>query len=232
MSELIRPYRRALGRSIRAVKQRIAPTTDSYLGLARGVIHVGANTGQERYAYAGHGLNVIWIEPIPWVIGELLENLKEFEKQTAYECLLTDKDGSTYNFKVANNNGQSSSILDFNLHKDIWPEVVFEKTIELQSTTLDSLISSKRIEMRNYDTLVMDTQGSELLVLKGAAANLKRFKYILTEAADFDAYSGCCRIDDIDSFLKPFGFREIARSLMATRQGGGSYYDILYRRGI
>jgi hypothetical protein len=35
-----------------------------FLRDVTGVIHVGANTGQERFLYRLFGLNVIWIEPI------------------------------------------------------------------------------------------------------------------------------------------------------------------------
>jgi hypothetical protein len=44
-----------------------AQAEHSYLRKVRGVIHVGANEGQERDLYAAFGLNVIWIEPIPEV---------------------------------------------------------------------------------------------------------------------------------------------------------------------
>ena len=36
-----------------------------FLADARGVIHVGANVGQERDLYAAYRLPVVWIEPTP-----------------------------------------------------------------------------------------------------------------------------------------------------------------------
>ena len=44
------------------------------LSQCRGVIHVGANSGQERKVYARLGLDVLWIEPIPGVFAELCES--------------------------------------------------------------------------------------------------------------------------------------------------------------
>ena len=41
-----------------------------------------------------------------------------------------------------------------------------------------------------WDALVMDTQEPELLILKGAEPMLSQFKYIKTEAADFESYVG------------------------------------------
>ena len=51
----------------------------NFLSQVSGVIHIGANTGQERHAYAAH--DVIWIEPIPDVFDKLLENIQDFPKQ-------------------------------------------------------------------------------------------------------------------------------------------------------
>ena len=38
---------------------------DRFLKEVSGVVHVGANTGQERGIYDKLSLDVIWIEPIP-----------------------------------------------------------------------------------------------------------------------------------------------------------------------
>ena len=43
----------------------------SFLNNVSGVIHVGANSGQERYEYNLYSLDVIWIEPIPKIFNKL-----------------------------------------------------------------------------------------------------------------------------------------------------------------
>lgn len=100
---------------------------DRFLKKASGVIHVGANIGQERELYAQYGLPVICIEPIPENFETLKANLTGFPQQRAFMCLATDQDSMEYQFNVAPNNGASSSILDLNLHKDIWSQVTYEK---------------------------------------------------------------------------------------------------------
>jgi FkbM family methyltransferase len=202
----------------------------SFLRKVSGVIHVGANTGQERDLYERYGLRVIWIEPIPEVFETLRMNLTGFPRQAALQYLVTDQDDAEYRFHIANNNGVSSSILDLKLHKDIWPEIAYERAITLRSKTLASLLEGEGIEPRDYDALMMDTQGSELLVLKGAVPILKNFKYIKTEVADFEVYAGCCQLADIASFLTPYGYREYWRNKFAERVEGGSCYDIVYKR--
>lgn len=150
------------------------------------MIHVGANSGQERILYEKYGLRVVWIEPIPEVFETLKARIKRYPRQSAFQGLITDQDDLEYAFHVANNDGESSSILELKLHKDIWPEVSYDRTIILRGTTLISLLTREGIEASDYDALVMDTQGSELLVLKGAAPILHTFNFIKTEVTDFE----------------------------------------------
>lgn len=203
---------------------------DSFLRMASGVIHVGANTGDERDCYAQHDLDVAWIEPIPDIFVKLQENLKHYPRQRAYRYLLTDKDGEIRQFHIASNDGLSSSIFELGQHTDIWPEVGYVDQITLESVTLTSLVMRKEIDINKYDTLVMDTQGSELLVLKGAQNILHKFKFIQTEVADFEIYRGCAQLRDIEDFLRANGFIECRRNKFALRRAGGSCYNILYKR--
>ncbi|MDX2259907.1 MAG: FkbM family methyltransferase [Hyphomicrobiaceae bacterium] len=203
---------------------------DHFLSKVKGVIHVGANSGQERDTYAAHGLDVLWIEPIPEVFTRLERFIAKQPKQRALRELITDRDGASYDFHVANNNGASSSILDFAEHKDIWPEVTYERTIKLTSVTLDTLLAREGIDASGYQGLVMDTQGSELMVLKGATRTLKSMRFIKTEAADFEAYAGCARVDDLTSFLATHGFSLTHKEPFAEREAGGRYFELVFKR--
>jgi FkbM family methyltransferase len=203
---------------------------DRFLSRVSGVIHVGANTGQERERYARLGLAVLWIEPIPAVFATLRANLRGFESQRALEYLVTDKDGAEYEFHIANNEGQSSSIMDLKDHRDIWPMIAYTGSIRLKSMTLKSLLDKEGIAPGQYDALIMDTQGSELLVLQGAEPILRNFKYIKTEIADFESYAGCCQLPEMEAFMRRHGYREFSRFTAATRSAGGKCYDIVYER--
>ncbi len=161
---------------------------------------------------------------------KLESNLIGVPGQVALEGLVTDCNNVEYNFHLANNDGASSSILELNLHQDIWPNVSFENTIKLYSKTLPSLLSLNQINVSEYDMLIIDTQGSELLVLKGAEPILHHFDYIQTEVPDFEAYKDCCQLEDVRLFLSTKGFKEIFRHKFATHPGGGNYYDIIFQR--
>lgn len=201
-----------------------------FLRHVNGVIHVGANSGQERDIYDAHGTRVVWIEPIPEVFAKLQANIAALPRQRAIQGLVSDTAGARHLFHVANNDGQSSSILPFKHHADIWPHIRFERTIELVSETLPSLLQQHSIDHRNYQALVLDTQGSELRVLRGANELLPSFRYIKVEASDFEVYEGCCTLDEISRFLADHGFTELSRRCFARRRQGGGCYDVTFAR--
>ncbi len=202
-----------------------------FLAESKGVIHVGANLGQERDIYAFYGLNVIWIEPIPEVYDRLNTLIHSYPNQKAFCYLVTDADDEGYRFHVSNKGGGASSIYDLAAHKELWPDVAYKETIELKSITLSSLLRKESVDLTEYDVLVLDTQGAELLVLKGATGLLPHINYVRAEVADFEAYAGCCKLDDMDKFFKEHGFRRIAKGRFAQKKDVGSYYDVLYGRG-
>lgn len=220
-----------LARSIRKRIDRLKGKEPGwFLKGARGVVHIGANTGQERDVYAKYNLDVLWVEPIDSVFDELTANIAPFPKQTALKALLTDQTGDKVTLNIASNNGASSSILPMKQHSEIWPTVHYVNAIEMTSETLPDLLARAQIDPHKYDALVMDTQGSELLVLRGAASLLKNFNIIHTEVADFESYEGCCVLSDIDGFLREHGFVELYRARMAGNRKGGTYYDVTYKR--
>ena len=215
-----------------AVNRARAHFNDSYRFLRRtkGVIHVGANEGQERDIYARYNLNVLWIEPLPDVFRILQENISRTPRQTAENYLITDCDDKEYVLHIASNQGASSSIFEFGDHRDIWPEIHYVDQMKMKSITLDSLMFKLRGDSALYDALVLDTQGSELLVLKGARWLLQQIKFVRAEAADFEAYIGGARVSDLDDYLGHFGFRPIRMDKFADSSKAGQFFDVLYRR--
>lgn len=222
-------------RALQAIKRRletflIEKNRSRFFQKCRGVIHIGANSGSEAYMYSKNGLNVLWIEPVEEIFYRLQQRIKPFANQRAMKALITDKSGISYDFHIADNDGASSSILEFKMHKDIWPGVKFVKTVKLSSITLSDLLVQQAIHLNDYDCLVIDTQGSELMVLQGASDHLNQFSYIMVEAANFESYQKCCTDRDIGEFLSKHQFKEIRRECFAKHKSGGSYFNLTYMR--
>mgnify|MGYP000920124065 CR=1 FL=1 len=51
-----------------------------------GIIHIGANGGQEADTYYNRGNNVIWIEASPFVMPTLLNRIAKYENQKAIQA--------------------------------------------------------------------------------------------------------------------------------------------------
>jgi hypothetical protein len=86
-----------------AARSVVQDLRDPVLRHARGVVHVGANRGQERRKYDRRGIEVVWVEPLPDVFELLERNIAGFartaKKHGAAGLLNTDwGDGGHYNF--------------------------------------------------------------------------------------------------------------------------------------
>lgn len=187
-----------------------------------GVIHVGANEGQELAQYYENGIERgLFIEAIPDVFRKLQQNINDYPNTASICACISDVDGRQVTFHVANNNGQSSSMLDFGTHRLEHPSVKFTHDIILKTRRLDTLIP----EYRDYDMIVMDIQGAELLALKGMGDMLNHFKYAYLEVNEKPLYKGCALVGQIDNYLGGFGFARVETKM--TKAGWG---DALYVR--
>ena len=202
-----------------------------FLKDCKGIIHVGANTGNEIPIYKQYPIKCILIEPLPLQFS-ILSKVAAKAGYKALNNLITNKDNKPYSFIVSNHNGKASSIFLYN-DNNIWKNIKQVETIELTSITLTSLLLNEHINISDYDTLVLDTQGSELMVLKGAVGIIKNLKYILTEVADFEMYLHGCQLRDIEYYMNLNGFKEIERTLQKSKKGRSgvrSCWDILYKQ--
>ncbi|MSO71742.1 MAG: hypothetical protein EXQ88_07030 [Alphaproteobacteria bacterium] len=123
----------ALFPSRKAKAKGLAPHgTDLFLKDVSGIIHVGGHLGQERETYRALGHKVIWVEAIPAIHERLEKAISRLPEQRALCLLLTDTDGTVFNFNVSSNNGASSSIFDLGEHTKIWPKVSMVRMIRLE----------------------------------------------------------------------------------------------------
>ena len=119
-------------------------------------------------------------------------------------------------------------MLQPHLHKTASP-VKFNECIALTTTTLETLAREKGVNLKRYNVLVLDTQGSELLILRGAANELHNFEIIKAEIIDFEAYLGAPRLADFTAFMESMGFAEMLRVCIFKHELGEAF-DVTYKR--
>lgn len=172
-----------------------------------GLIHVGANIGDERDQYRQAEVPaVLWVEPIPAVYAQLTENIRGYTGQRAVQAVCTSTAGERVVFHVASNGGASSSVLELGLHADLYPAITYQSELTLESTTVDYLVAEAAAPAP-YNMLVMDVQGAELIVLQGALKTLEQCDAVYLEVSEAPLYEGGCTLEQLIAFLKPLGFR-------------------------
>ena len=202
---------------------------DKFLQNSNGLIHIGANSGQERDHYKKLGVKrVIWIEADPLVYKILSNNIKNYKNNKAYNYLASEENKSNVQFNIANNNSNSSSVLELKEAKRLYLGLKYTKKIFLNSKNLQTIILKKKINLRNFNCLVLDVQGAELSVIKGAGDKIYKFKYIKLEASEFEMYKKNCFYNEISEHLSLIGFKEIKKVVIASNYKGKKAYDVLY----
>lgn len=166
-----------------------------------GILHVGAAMLEEAQDYKDMGVEtVIWVEAAP-------EDQTRYERACLFghvlydECALGEENGKA-TFRVASN-GHSSSILPFARHSQLYPDIIVTEEIEVPMYRADHLFKHFPPEI---DTLVLDVQGAELMVLKGMGKLLEQIKWIHAEVSLTELYQGQALKPALDQWLKEHGF--------------------------
>ena len=199
-----------------------------------GVVHVGAHRGEEIFEYESLGAKqVVWVEPNPDVFEEMKVNLTRAEasvESSAFQYAASNVDHEMVDFHryygpdagyLTGNKG-CSSLLKTSGRFESW----YKDTIQVETITLDTLITENEFKHEDFQLLNMDVQGAELMVLQGSESLLDNVKYVTTEATWEDAdYVDNVMYDELKSFLESKGFVE--KQIVPHAQNWG---DVLFVR--
>jgi len=183
-----------------------------------GVIHVGAHRGEEIFDYEKlDAKQIIWIEPNPDVFDELqiaLERADSFIESHGFCVAASDVDSKDVDFHVCygpdagfmKGNKGCSSLLKPKGRFESW----HKKTIKVDTVKLDTLLTENEFNFGDFQLLDMDTQGAELMVLKGASKVLENVLYVTTEATwNNPDYVDNVMFDELKEYLNSFGFEPV-----------------------
>jgi FkbM family methyltransferase len=177
----------------------------------KGVLHIGANVGEEAPVYLELGVKKqIWIEGHKETFLKLVDNLKNNPEAHAYWNVVSDSVDEV-NFNISSNASQSSSILELGTHAIVHPDVTFVKTEKRFPITIQELYwgfmrNQAWFDKEDYDFLNIDLQGAEMKALKGMGDFLHLFKWAYLEVNKAHLYIGCPLIEELDEYLATFGF--------------------------
>jgi FkbM family methyltransferase len=190
-----------------------------YRVYPKGILHCGANSGEEAEAYDKAGIKkVIWIEANPEVYEILLLNLVKYPTHTAHNVCVSDKEENV-TFHIASNGGQSSSFLDLGTHAKNHPDVKYVKDIQVTTKRIDSI----GLDLTDVDYLSCDIQGAEYLALKGMGEILRQFKWLYLEVNQEEVYKGNGLVGEIDKYVRGFGFFPVTQVYTRAKWGDKLY---------
>jgi hypothetical protein len=104
--------------------------------VARGILHVGGNSGVEASTYSDCvGANVVFFECDPIMALRCQANAAKFSQRCVSNCLSNVT--GTSSFHVATNDGMSSSLRALGEHGDLYPDVTMRGAIGVTTTRYD-----------------------------------------------------------------------------------------------
>lgn len=219
-------YEQSLDVFIECSKQFIS---ESNVGI---VFEIGTRDCKETVVFAKFLENAVIyaFECNPATIPDCYEAIKDLDRVYLIEKAVSDKEGKVKFYQIdqertqttwSDGNPGASSLLKTSGKYSI--ENYVQREIEVESTTLESFMRDKGIEV--IDLLWMDTQGAELSVLKGLGSRIKDVKLIHTEVEFFEIYAKQPLFQDIYQFLKKQGFLLLKFTSMGEYAGDAIFVN-------
>ena len=180
------------------------------------VIHVGSHHAQDQLEYERIGAKeIFWCEADPACVSIIKER---YPNSRVIEGLFWSEVGMSLDFWVMQDRAQNS------IFQPRMKEAALDR-IKLTTTTLD-------VEFANTDLikpimLVLDVQGAELEVLKGASNLISKVEFLVCEITDVSSKSFfSVSQKTIENYLRNFGLVPILKRLSHNKE----YFDLLLVR--
>lgn len=205
-------------------------------GELRTVVHVGAHAGEEVDAYRAHGATrIVLVEANPTSCKLLDERFGDAPDVELVHAAATDHDGVASLMLHANARGEteSASLLPMKELSRLVPTLETHETVDVPACTLDTLLEQAGVEPAAIGLLVLDVQGAELQVLRGAGSALEGIRAVLTEVALIDLYAGAAREDEVAQAMREAGFRPVDALYYELYEGDRrfpAWGDVLFLR--
>jgi FkbM family methyltransferase len=191
--------------------RNIFETDDLRRIVKRGIIHVGADVGQEVAQYLEYGFNkIILIEANPRSFETLEAKFNDYDNIKLFHYAICDRTG-TVDFHIHTSRSGSmepASILPMKRFKEIVKTLHTTDTIRVPAITLDSLIETHGIAKGDYNFINIDIQGAELLALRGATNLISSLDVVISEVNLIEMYENGALEGEIVAFLANHGFEK------------------------
>ena len=192
---------------------RILDIVQKYLPQNPVIVEAGAFDGADsvKMAELWPRGSVHAFEPDPLNFIKLKRKTSFNNNIYCYPLALSNKNGTALFYQSEDpdnpDNAQSGSLLTPKEHLN-YSNVIFSNGFEVITMTLDAWAQENNV--KQVDLLWLDTQGTELDIVKAAPNVLKKVKAIYTEVEFVEAYEGQALYNEVRCWLEDQGFVLIA----------------------
>lgn len=195
------------------------------------ILDVGAADGKTACYFNEHfpKSDIIAYEPIPAMFEIACKNTGGKPKITVRNLALSDKKG-TQQIHVTSNY-LSSSLNELNASaiqeqaESMQDKMKVLQTLTIQTSTLDEETSN----LKELLFIKLDTQGTELSILKHGLQTLRKTHVVLVEMNNHRLYTNGCQYYEVDALLREAGFKLEDMIVTYRPKGQMEEYDALYR---
>ena len=168
-----------------------------------GVIHVGTNDGYEMQWYEKMGIPyIVGFEPYPPAIADFK---KQYPHMKLFEVALSDVNNAQ-KLKVYNTGGTGSSLFYCNEIPPHVAEFGLKEEIEVPVRRFDDFVlEHPEIDWKQFDCVVLDTQGNEHDILRGMGEWVSHFKFWNIELSRNPLYDGESSAQEVIDWMKLHG---------------------------
>ncbi|MFT4326930.1 MAG: FkbM family methyltransferase [Candidatus Woesearchaeota archaeon] len=186
---------------------------------------VGANIGSYSLLLRETGFKkqIIAFEPIHKYYLLCKQNLLRYPDIKVENIALGDHNG-TSKINIASNNGQSSSILTFNI-----PNITTISKEKISLLTLSTYLEKNNLFNKNI-FLKLDVQGYEFKILKGIK-NFDNIQVIQLEMALVHYYEKETLFPEMFAFMNDIGYKIVLlKDLGKNNKGEIQYLDVVFKK--
>jgi len=216
-----------LFRTIRVIRKSGCTTKGKY------ILDLGANDGSTTRFFAKNfpECTVVGFEPIKAMFHKAQDTIRDLPNASLKNIACYDREGEA-DFHISAN-FLSSSLLASR------PEELQKETAAFQKSV--SEVSVEKVKTMRLDDaareageillIKIDTQGTELMILRHGIETLKKTDFVLAEMNNHSMYENSCQYYEVDAFLRSQGFR-LADMVVTYRDSNDTVkeYDALYAR--
>lgn|GEM_PF-3992295 len=190
-----------------------------------GVVHVGANYGQEIGYYRKKRYSpVVLIEANPDLAAHLAQLTLNDSDYFAVNVAATDKDGPVTLNITGNDQGSSLMPPTPDAIAEFGEAFHVERTVTVAGRRLDGLMAELKLPAQSFSLLHLDIQGAEAMALRGATGLLQHVQVVLSEINFMEHYEGCAQIEEVDDLLEAAGFTRVAIDCTYSASWGDGLY--------